>query len=163
MRNHMIRAQKVRLIDEAGENVGIVSTSEAIKRAVDAGKDLILITAKVDPPVARIMEYGKYKYEQEKKEKSAKQKQKAAVTIKGVRFSMRTSGNDLTMKAKTVDKFLSKGYKVRVEMLLRGREKALRNMATKKIEEFLSAVETNYIMEQGPEKSPRGLQFTLRK
>lgn len=163
VRNERIRASQVRLIDEEGKNAGVVPTQDAIKRAHDAGLDLILITEKVEPPIARIMEYGKYKYELEKKERAAKKKQKDAAVIKGVRLSIRTSGNDFLFKAQTVDKFLAKGYKVRIEMIMRGREKALKNLADKKIEEFVALIKTPHTIEYKPERTPKGLQFMIRK
>lgn len=163
IRNERIRASEVRLIDAGGKNVGVVPTQDAIKRALNEGLDLILITEKVSPPIARIMEYGKYKYALEKKERTIKKKQKSATVIKGVRLSMRTAGNDLAFKAQTVDKFLEKGYKVRVEMIMRGREKALGSMANKKIDEFIGLIKTSHIMEQKPVRFPKGIQFMLRK
>jgi translation initiation factor IF-3 len=121
------------------------------------------ITDKTDPPVARIIEYGKFIYEQEKKEREANKKQKDVNIIKGVRLSMRTSGNDLQFKAQTVDKFLKKGYKVRVEFVMRGREKALRDMADRRIKEFLEVLTEPHTMDQPPTKYPRGLSFVLSK
>lgn len=162
-KNTAIRAPKVRLIDQDGNNLGVVDTAEALEKARETGLDLIEITDKTEPPVARIMEYGKFIYEQEKKERAASKKQKDVNVIKGVRLSMRTSGNDLEFKAQTVDKFLKKGYKVRVEFVMRGREKALREIADKRIKEFLKVLTESYIMDQPPSKYPRGLSFTLSK
>lgn len=162
-KNEQIRAQEVRVIDDDGENLGVMNPQDAIKIAQEKGLDLIEISAKANPPVARIMEYGKFMYQQEKKEREAKKKQQTGNILKGVRISMRTSGNDLETKAKTVDKFLKKGYKVRVEVIMRGREKSLRHIADQKIEEFLGLVEEEYAIEQEPRKYPRGLHFTISK
>jgi len=158
-RNHQIRAQKVRVIDDKGENLGVLDKSEAIKKAEEAGLDLIEITAKTDPPITRIMEYGKYLYQQGKKQKGG-QKQTSGET-KGVRIGMTTSGHDLGVKAKMVDKFLKKGYKVKVDLLMKGREKGLKKIGDKKIEEFLNAIQEKYSIEQEPKRHPRGMQFTI--
>ncbi|MEX0870014.1 MAG: translation initiation factor IF-3 [Candidatus Spechtbacterales bacterium] len=162
-RNHQIRSPKVRVIDDSGENIGVLDLPEALKLAEKAELDLIEVSDKADPPVVRIMDYGKHIYQLEKKDKEAKKKQLTTNIIKGVRISMRTGDHDLEIKAQTVDKFLKKGYKVRVEVIMRGREKALKNMADKKIQEFLDSVTEEYKMDQAPQRYPRGLQFIISK
>lgn len=160
-RNEQIRAPQVRLINEKGENIGIVKREEALEAARSAGLDLIEITEKTDPPVVRIMDYGKYKYQQGKKGKDTKKKQVSGIT-KGVRISMRTSEHDMGIKALSVDKFLKKGYKIRVELFMRGREKGLKDLAHKKIGVFLDALTEEYTIDQKPTTYPRGLYLTLR-
>lgn len=162
-RNGQIRAPQVRLIDETGKNVGIVDIEKALAAAREKELDLIEISSKASPPVARIMEYGKYMYDQEKRGREAQKKQKVSTVTKGVRISMRTSEHDLAIKAQNVDKFLKKGYKVRVELFMRGREKALKEQADKKIEEFLGVIGEAYTLEQEPTRHPRGLYFSLKK
>ena len=157
-KNHQIRAPRVRVIDNSGKNLGLMNTFEAIKLAQEAELDLIEITAKTDPPITRIMEYGKYLYQQGKKQKGTKQ---ITGEVKGIRIGMTTSEHDLHVKAKMVDKFLKKGYKVRVELIMKGREKALNKLANEKIEKFLNALQQEYSMEQEPRKYPRGMQFTV--
>ncbi len=131
--------------------------------AEEAGLDLIEVTAKAEPPVAKIMDYGKYIYQQEKKEREAKKRQKKSGSgeMKGVRLGMQTDTHDLKIKAQRVDKFLKKGYKVRVELQMRGREKALEEMANKKVDEFLNTVTEKFIVEQKPQKGPRGRYLIL--
>ncbi|OGZ61028.1 MAG: translation initiation factor IF-3 [Candidatus Spechtbacteria bacterium RIFCSPLOWO2_01_FULL_43_12] len=162
-KNEQISAPEVRLLDEKGNNLGIVKTAEAIKKAREAGLDLIEISGKAVPPVARIMDHGKYLYQQEKKDKDAKKKQETGSVMKGVRIGMQTSEHDTGIKAGLVDKFLKKGYKVRVELIMKGREKALQDMGNKKVEDFLSALSEEHEVEQGPKKSPRGIYFIIRK
>ncbi|MEX0916694.1 MAG: translation initiation factor IF-3 [Candidatus Spechtbacterales bacterium] len=161
--NHQIRAASVRLIDEKGENRGIVTKDEALKIADSAQLDLIEISPNADPPVARIMDLGKYMYEAEKKEREGKKKQKDSNVIKGVRISMRMSPHDIENKAKNVDKFLKKGYKVRVEVLMRGREKGLAQLADERIKSFLASLTEPYKIEQAPQKQPRGLALLIAK
>lgn len=162
-RNELISAPEVRVINDKGENIGIMKKEEAIALAKENELDLIQISDKTDPPIAKIMEYGKYVYQQEKKEKEARKKQATVNITKGVRLSIRTSGNDLKMKAQSVDKFLKKGYKVRVEFIMRGRERALKDMAQKRIKEFLETISEEYEIETEPSKHPRGLYFVLKK
>lgn len=160
-RNHQIRAPKVRVIDDKGNNLGILTIKEALEKTEEAGLDLIEISGKTDPPITRIMDYGKYVYKQGKKTKGAQKKQSSRTLIKGVRLGMTTSSHDLEVKAKRVDKFLKKGYKVKVELIMRGREKGLKEIADTKIEEFLNVLQEKYKLEQEPKRHPRGLQFMI--
>lgn len=153
----------MRLIDEKGENRGVVSKDEALKAAEAAGLDLIEIASVADPPVTRIMDLGKYMYEAEKKEKEGKKKQKDSNIIKGARISMRMSPHDIEIQSLRVDKFLKKGYKVKVEVMMRGREKGLRQLAEERIKLFLDSLQEPYKMEQEPQKQPRGLAFLISR
>ena len=162
-KNEQISAPEVRLLDEKGNNMGIVKIGEAIKNAREIGLDLIEISPKAVPPVARIMDFGKYEYKQEKKQKDAKKKQEVGNVMKGVRIGMQTSEHDVGIKAVGVDKFLKKGYKVRVELIMKGREKALQDMGDQRVKDFLSALSEEHEIEQGPKKSPRGIYFIIRK
>ena len=162
-RNLQIRAQEVRVIGNDGENLGVMNRDEAIKKAKDEGLDLIEISAKANPPVARIMEYGKYMYQQEKKEKEAKKNsQQPGNVMKGVRFGMQTSDHDIEIRTKRVDKWLKKGYKVRVQLTMKGREKAYRERGEEQIQEFLDKLTEEYEMDEKPKRHPRGMQFTIR-
>lgn len=162
-RNEQINAPKVRLIDENGKNLGVIDIAEALKYARDKELDLLEISANANPPVTRIADYGKYMYDQEKKVRGGQSRRNAAGIMKGVRISMRTGKHDLEIKAQNVDKFLKKGYKVRVELFMRGREKSLSEIADKKIKEFLETLTEEYEIVQEPTKYPRGLHFTLKK
>ena len=105
--NDRIRAREVRLIDEDGQQVGVMSKSDALRRASDAGLDLALISPNAKPPVARIMDYGKYRFEQQKKLKEARKNSKI-VSVKEIRLSPTIEGNDFETKLKHVRKFISK-------------------------------------------------------
>ena len=119
--NDKIRAREVRLIDEDGKQVGVMNKMEALRRASDAGLDLVLISPNAKPPVARIMDYGKYRFEQQKKLKESRKKSKT-VSVKEIRLSPTIEGNDFETKLKHVRKFVSKeGAKVRVSIRFRGR------------------------------------------
>lgn len=119
--NESIRAREVRLINVEGEQVGVVSRNEALRQASDAGLDLALISPNAKPPVAKILDYGKYRFEQQKKLKESRKNSKQ-VSVKEIRLSPTIEGNDFETKLKHARKFLEKeGAKVRVSIRFRGR------------------------------------------
>ena len=121
MINEQIRDKEIRLIGEDGEQLGIMSTREAMKLAAEAELDLVKIAPTAKPPVCKIIDYGKYKYELTRKEKEAKKKQKT-VDVKEVRLSPNIDTNDLNTKVNNAKKFIQKGNKVKVTLRFRGRE-----------------------------------------
>lgn len=131
--NNRIRAQKVRLIDDAGNQVGIILLQEALQIARERNLDLIQVTERVDPPVCKIMDYGKYLYRLQKKEKGVRK----STEVKGLRLRFNISPHDLETRISQAEKFLKKGNKVKVEMVLRGREKRLSQFAKEKLKKFI--------------------------
>lgn len=123
MINGQIRDKEVRLIGENGEQLGIMSSREAMKLAQEADLDLVKVAPKAQPPVCKIIDYGKYRYELARKEKDARKKQKT-VEIKEVRLSPNIDTNDLNTKVNNAKKFIGKGNKVKVTLRFRGREMA---------------------------------------
>ncbi|MBD3282464.1 MAG: translation initiation factor IF-3 [Candidatus Portnoybacteria bacterium] len=158
--NEQIRVPEVRVIDETGGNLGVLNTREAIAKAKEKGLDLIEVSAKANPPVCRITDYGKYQYDQEKKKKKQQSKQKKS-ELKGIRVGFKTSSHDMETKAKQADKFLQKGNKVRIEMFLKGREKAHRDLAREKLEDFLNMIPADFEKEKDIKKSPRGMEVII--
>lgn len=126
--NERIRVREVRLIDENGVNHGVIETSKALKMAYDADLDLVLISPNQVPPVAKILNYGKYKYEQEKKAKEAKKKLHT-VEIKEVKIRYKIDTHDYQVRIKSIQKFISQGNKVKVVIMMRGREMQHSNLA----------------------------------
>lgn len=161
--NNQIRAQNVRLIDKDNKQLGIFSLQEAIEKARQYGLDLIQVTEKVEPPVCKIMEYGKYLYHLRKKERKAHQKREGE--LKNIRLGFNISQHDLETRVKAAEKFLKKGYKIRLEMQLRGREKALSNFAQEKIRQFLELLErtTPFKIERELKREFRGLTMLIAK
>lgn len=155
---------KVRGIDETGKQLGILSLPEAIQMAREKNLDLIQVTEKVEPPVCKIMDYGKYLYLEEKKEKTAFKKQKGS-EIKGIRLSFNISAHDLETRARQAEKFLKEGDKVRIEMILRGREKAHADFAKEKISQFLEILQKQIPFKTDRElkKEPRGFTIIIAK
>ena len=121
--NDQIRIPNVRLIDENGDNVGVVATRDALLRAEDVGLDLVEISPMADPPVCKIMDYGKYKYEQQKRANEARKKQKI-IEVKEIKMRPNIDEHDYGVKMRSVMKFLNEGDKVKVTMRFRGREMA---------------------------------------
>ncbi len=154
--NNKIRSSQVRLIDENGQHVGIVPIQEALKLALERGYDLIQVTDNVEPPVCRLGDLGKYVYQQEKKEREIKKQQKTE--HKTIKMKYNTSIHDLETKSGQVEKFLKKGYKVTVQVILRGREKAFSNLARTQLDKFLQMLETKtpIKVDQPVEKKPNG-------
>ena len=154
--NNRIRAREVRLIDEAEKQVGVVSLEEALRMARERNLDLIQVTEKVEPPVCRIGDYGKYLYREEKKEKAI-HKHKGGGELKGIRLTFNISQHDLETRVHQAEKFLKRGDQVRVELPLRGRERALQDFAKEKVEKFL-----NTLNELVPIKKERELKRESR-
>ena len=138
--NKEIKAENVFLIDENEEKVGNISTQEARNKAEEAGLDLVEVNPKGDPPVAKILDWGQWKYEQEKKAHREKQQQKKVET-KGIRLSVRISKHDFDVRVNQAIKFLKKGNKLKIELLLKGREKQHPEKAREMIDQFRQAVE----------------------
>lgn len=159
--NHQIRAEKVRLIDDSGEQLGVFDLEKAIDMAKEKGLDLIQVTEKVDPPVVKIMDYGKFLYQQQKKEKSMKHSRKTE--MKAIRLTFGISEHDMETKAKQAEKFLKIGDTVRIEMRLRGREKALGDFSRGKIEKFIEILKKSVPVkiESPLKKEPRGLTMII--
>ncbi|MBD3347167.1 MAG: translation initiation factor IF-3 [Chitinivibrionales bacterium] len=119
--NHRVRASQVRLISESGEQVGVVPTSQALQRALDVELDLVEIAPNANPPVCKIMDYGKFKYEKSKKAKEAKKKQHV-VHLKEIKLHPKTDDHDFNFKKDHARKFLMRGDRVKVTVVFRGRE-----------------------------------------
>ncbi len=121
--NDKIRATELRVLGDEGEQMGILSRDEAMQIADDKGLDLVLVSPDAKPPVAKIMDYGKFKYEQEKKKKEARKNQKT-IDVKEVKFSCKIADGDIAYKVKHAIEFLEAGKHVKLRVFLRGREMA---------------------------------------
>jgi translation initiation factor IF-3 len=119
--NEQINTQEVRLIDETGENVGVVSTKDAIQRAENAGLDLVEISPGAAPPVCKILDYGRFKYADQKKKAEARKKQKT-IDIKEIKMRPNIDQHDYDVKMRSINRFIAEGDKVKVTMRFRGRE-----------------------------------------
>lgn len=160
MINEQIRDKEVRLVGEDGEQLGIMSAKEAYQKALDADLDLVKIAPKAEPPVCKIVDYGKYKYELARKEKEARKKQKV-VDVKEVRLSPNIEANDLNTKANMARKFIEKGDKVKVTLRFRGREMA--HMASSKhvLDDFANMLEDIAMIDKAPKLEGRSMSMIL--
>jgi translation initiation factor IF-3 len=160
MINEQIRDREVRLIGEDGQQLGVMSSKEAMKLAEEAGLDLVKIAPTATPPVCKIVDYGKYKYEQLRKEKEARKKQKV-VEIKEIRLSPNIDTNDLNTKVSAARKFLEKGNKVKVTLRFRGREMAHMNSSKHILDDFAESLKEIAIVDKAPKVEGRSMTMFL--
>ncbi|RLC33565.1 MAG: translation initiation factor IF-3 [Candidatus Nealsonbacteria bacterium] len=162
--NRQIRAKEVRVVDESGNQLGVLTLEEALQKAQERNLDLIQVTSKVEPPVCKIMDYGKFLYQQKKREKESAKKQKGG-ELKGIRLGFNMAQHDLEVKARQAEKFLKEGNKVKIELRLRGREKALGDHAREKINTFLEILQKliPYKAEREIKREPRGFTMIISK
>lgn len=158
--NEQIRDNEIRLIGESGEQLGIMSSREALKLAEEAGLDLVKIAPTAKPPVCKIVDYGKYRYELARKEKDAKRKQKV-IEVKEIRMSPNIDTNDLNTKVGAARKFLEKGNRVKVTLRFRGREMA--HMSTSKhiLDDFAQMLSDIAVVEKMPKVEGRSMIMFL--
>ncbi len=160
--NDQIRVKEVRLIGENGEQLGVVPTNTAKEMAYNAGLDIVLIAATSNPPVAKIMDYGRFKYEQIKKVKEQKKAQKdKIVELKEIWLSATIDTNDMKTKANNAVKFLKSGDKVRASIKLKGRQMARPEIAIKVMEEFFELVKEYGVMEKQPNLEGRSISMII--
>lgn len=158
--NYEIREKEVRLISSTGEQMGIVSSKDAMKTAEDQNLDLVMISPTAKPPVCKIMDYHKFIYEQTKKEKEAKKNQKV-ITLKEIRFSPKTEEHDISIKANKAREFLTDGDKVKVAVRFRGREAAYKENGFKILQNFATKLEDVGIIEKPSKMEGRNMIMIL--
>ncbi len=160
MINGQIRDREVRLIGPDGEQLGIMSAREAQRLADEAELDLVKIAPTANPPVCKIIDYGKFRYDQTRKEKEARRKQKI-VEVKEIRMSPNIDDNDLLTKANAARKFLSKGNKVKITLRFRGREMAHVNETRHILEDFAESLSDVAVVEKAPKMEGRSMSLVL--
>ena len=158
--NDDIKAKEVRMLDENGDQLGIMSLSEAKDYAYERGLDLVMIAEKATPPVCRSMDYGKYRYERDKKEKEAKKKQQT-VEVKEVQLSCRIDVHDFETMANRAVRFLSEGKKVRVVLMFKGREMAHQNLGREVMDKFAEYCSSAATVDKKPVLEGRKLTMFL--
>jgi translation initiation factor IF-3 len=152
--NDNIRARELRVLSDSGEQLGIISRDEALQIAEDKGLDLVLMSPNANPPVAKIMDYGKYKYQQEKKKKEARKNQKT-IDVKEVKFSCKIADNDIAYKVKHAREFLEAGKHVKLRVFLRGREMANPEWGIEVLNRVWPMLEDVGNLEQPPKRDGR--------
>lgn len=145
--NEAIRARKVRCIDANEENLGVIETSEAIRKAQEQELDLVQVSKSGDIPACKILDYQKFKYEHQKKQKAAAKKQRESVIkLKEIKLRPTTEENDLKVKAKAVQGFIDDGHRVKISIILKGRQLSHKDLAVEQMNTFVAMVaNVNYI------------------
>jgi translation initiation factor IF-3 len=156
----MIRAQSVRVIDENGEQKGILPTVEAIRLARERGLDLVEISPGADPPVCKILDFGKFRFEQGKKQRESKKKQKQ-VKLKEMRMQPKIDEHDLSFKVKHIREFLADGSKVKVTVRFRGREMAHKELGRNVLDRVLERLEDAFVLESPPKMEGRFMSLMI--
>ena len=160
MINEQIRDREVRVIGEEGQQLGVMPPKEAMKLAKEANVDLVKIAPSANPPVCKLVNYGKYRYELARKEKEAKKKQKT-VEVKEVRLSPNIDTNDLNTKVNNAKKFISKGNKVKVTLRFRGREMAHVQQSKHILDDFAGMLEDVAVVEKPAKMEGRSMSMVL--
>lgn len=161
--NQSIKAKELRVIGVSGENLGVLPTRDAQQIADEANLDLIEISPTAQPPVAKIMDYGKYQYEVKKRAKEVKAKSHVTET-KGMQVKIGTGDHDLTLKAKRVAEWLTEGHRVKVDLFLWGRYKYMEEGFLKeRLERFLKIIPTEYKIADEIKRSPKGFSATIER
>ena len=159
--NEAIRATELRVIGGSGEQLGIMSRSEALKVAEEAGVDLVEISPGANPPVAKVIDWGKFQYqkmkEQQRNKKSSKQSE-----LKQMRFGLKIGAGDLEIKLRKIRGFLADGHKVRIQIFYRGREMAHKEVGYDMIHKIIALLEDEAIVEQNPQMAGRNLSIVIR-
>jgi translation initiation factor IF-3 len=161
--NNQIRAKELRVIIEDGDNLGVIPFAEALQKAQELGLDLIEISPNANPPVAKIMDFGKYQYVESKKAKKMKAGAKASET-KAIQIKVGTGDHDLELKAKTASKWLAEGHRIKVELYLSGRMKFMDEKFLKeRLDRVLKLITENYKIAEAPKRGPKGLLLTIER
>lgn len=158
--NERIRFPKIRVIDTDGGQLGILTPQEALSMAEEKELDLVLLTDKADPPVCRIMDYGKYKFEQEKKAKEAKKKQHTA-DVKEVKMRYKIEEHDYNVRVKQAERFLKDGDKVKATVMFRGREIQHSDLAEDLLKRMATDLEPFGEVQQAPKKEGRNMMMLI--
>jgi translation initiation factor IF-3 len=158
--NREIRAVSVRVIDMEGKQLGVISLTDALAEAATAGLDLVEVSPTAEPPVCRIMDYGKFRYQQSKKVQVSKKSQ-TVILVKEIRLRPKTEEHDLEVKIKHVKKFLEQHNKVKISMMFRGREIAYTDIGRKIMEDIKNTLADGCVIDQQPKLEGRNMIMIL--
>lgn len=161
--NNQIRASELRVISNTGENLGVLSFKEALALAQEQDLDLIEISPKANPPIAKITDYGRYQYDQKKKAKKAKAGAKTTET-KSIQIKIGTGDNDLNMKAKKASAWLKEGHRIKIELFLAGRSKYMDPKFLKeRLDRVMHLITEEYKIAEDYKKGPKGPMITIER
>lgn len=157
--NESIRAPRLRVVDETGQQLGILSRAEALEQARNSGLDLVEISPNADPPVAKIVDWGKYNYQKTKQAQKSKSK---TLDVKQMRFGLKIGEHDLDVKLRKVSDFLEAGHKVKITVVYRGRELAHKDMGFKLADRVVEKLGDSIAVDQPPQFAGKQLNFVIR-
>ena len=160
--NGQIRANELRVIGESGEQLGVMSRQDALKKAEEAGLDLVEISPNADPPVAKIVDWGKFQYQKMKEAQKNRRSNKQS-ELKQMRFGLKIGQGDLDIKLRKVREFLAEGHKVRLQVFFRGREMAHKELGFDMIKRIGTILEEEAVFEHQPTMAGRNISVVVRK
>ena len=161
--NHQIRVPELRVITDDGQNLGVLSLNDALKKAQEMDLDLIEISPNAVPPVAKIMNYGKFQYAEKKKQKDSKSRIQN-IEIKSIQIKIATDEHDLIMKAAKASEWLKEGHRVKLNLFLTGRAKYLnKDFLQERIDRILKLITEEYKVAETPQKGPKGISMTIER
>ncbi len=161
--NHQIKAPELRIIGPEGENFGVMKLSDALNKAQELDFDLIEISPNANPPIGKIMDYGKYQYAENKKQKVAKSKTHS-VEVKNVQVKVGTGEHDLSLKARKASEWLKEGHRIKVDLFLPGRTKYMNESFLKeRLDRILKLITEDFKVADSPKRSPKGLSVIIER
>ncbi len=160
--NNFIKASEVNVIDPEGVKLGNMPLHEALRIAQEKELDLVEVGPTANPPIVKIIDYGKYLYQKEKKEREQKTTKPKSQELKTVKIGVKTGQHDLITRADQIDKFFEKGYRVKVELRLRGRERGMGELAKAKMQQLLDSLTQPFIIEEPIKSSPSGFAALIK-
>lgn len=161
--NNFIRAENLRLIGPKGENFGVLGTKDALLKATEFGLDLVEISPNAIPPIAKIVDYGKFLYSENKKQKTIKSKIRT-VEIKSLQIKVGTGDHDLNLKAKKASEWLREGHRVKIDLFLPGRSKYMNEAFLKeRMKRVFNLISENFKIAEEPKKSPKGMTSIIER
>jgi translation initiation factor IF-3 len=158
--NYLIKVKEVRVISAEGEQLGVLETRDAVRRAEELGLDLVEVAPTAKPPVCRIMDFGKYKYELAKKAHESK-KHQTVILVKEVKLRPRTDEHDVQFKTNNIKRFLAEGHKVKVSVMFRGREMAHTSYGRAVLDRIVADLQNEAVVEQAPRMEGRNMMMLL--
>ncbi|MBN2094097.1 MAG: translation initiation factor IF-3 [Candidatus Zambryskibacteria bacterium] len=161
--NNFIKAEKVRLIGPEGENFGVMNTKDAIVKAAEFEMDLVEISPSANPPIAKIIDYGKFLYLESKKQKAIKSKAHN-VEVKSIQIKVGTGDHDLGLKAKKITEWIKEGHRVKIDLFLPGRTKYMdKNFLKERLERIFKLIPEDFKVTEEPKKSTKGLTTVIER
>jgi translation initiation factor IF-3 len=161
--NHQIKARELRVITDAGDNLGVISLEAALTKAHELGMDLIEISPSATPPVAKIMDFGKYQYLEDKKAKAAKSRA-TTVELKTLQVKIGTGDHDLSLKAKKASEWLKEGHRIKLDLYLQGRAKGFDEKFLKeRLERLLILISEEFKIADPAKRGPKGLTMIIER